>query len=108
MILSRLFALIIALSLLLGPLAMDHAMAAAPAASHSQMADNGHCQPADEGKVDKAMSKPCCGAMCAAPAVVPDCMPCEQLFMRLSAIARPTSFHRGVLTELATPPPRVA
>ncbi|MCY7280545.1 MAG: hypothetical protein LH610_06545 [Sphingomonas bacterium] len=105
-ILSRLFAMFIALSLLVGPLAMNRAMAATPAASHSQMTDDGHCQPADEGKADKAMSKPCCAAMCATQAVVPESSPSEQVFTRLPAIAVPMSFHREVLGELATPPPR--
>lgn len=106
--LPRLFALFIALSLLFGPLAMNRAMAASPSSSHSQMTDDGHCQPADDGKPDKAMSKPCCAAMCATPAVVPVSSPSEQVFTRLPAIAIPTSFHREVLGELATPPPRFA
>ncbi len=107
-ILSRLFALFIALSLLFGPLAMDRAMAATPAASHSQMTEDGHCQPADEGKADKATSKPCCAAMCATAAVVPEASASEPLFARLLAIPAPPAYHRGVLSEIATPPPRFA
>ena len=63
-IVSRLFAMLIALSLMFGPLAMDRAMAAVPAASHSQMAAEGHCPPAVDDLADKAMSKQCCAAMC--------------------------------------------
>lgn len=105
-ILSRLFALFVTLSLLFGPLVMNHAMAATPAASHSQMTGDDHCQPADKGQAHKAMSKPCCAAMCATQAVVPESPPSEQVFTRLPAIAVPMSFHREVLGELATPPPR--
>ncbi len=108
MILSRLFALFIVFSLLVGPLAMNRAMAASPAASHSQMTDDGHCKPTDNGKADKAMSKPCCAAMCATPAVVPESSANEEVFARLPATAIPASFSREVLGELATPPPRFA
>lgn len=104
---TRIFAFFVALSLLFGPLAMDRAMAAAPASRHSQMKHDGHCQPADNGKTDKAKS-PCCAAMCATSAVVPQASPSERIFARLPAIAAPAHFRRGVLSELATPPPRRA
>lgn len=104
---NRLFALFIALSLLFGPLAMDRAMAATPA-DHSQMAADSHCQPPSGGKVDKAADKPCCTAMCATAAVVPEAGPAEPVFTRLTAIAGPAAFHRGILAEIATPPPRAA
>ena len=107
-ILPRLFAILIALSLLFGPLVMDRAMAAAPASSHSQMVDDGHCKPADDGKAEKAMAKPCCAAMCATAAVVPEASASEPLFARLSATPAPAPFHRGVLSEISTPPPRLA
>lgn len=107
-ILTRLFAVFIALSLLFGPLAMDRAMAASPAASHSQMTKDDHCQPADQGKAGKATSKPCCAAMCATAAVVPEVSASEPLFARLPAIPAPAAYHRGVLSEIATPPPRFA
>lgn len=113
MIASRFFAVFIALSLLFGPLAMDRAMAAALASSHSQMSDAskklvGHCQPTDQDKTHKAVSKPCCAAMCATAAVVPQASASERLFEPLLANPAPASFHRGVLSEIATPPPRVA
>lgn len=107
-ILSRLFAIFIALSLMFGPLAMDQAMAAAPASSHSQMTDKGHCPSADADKNDKATSKPCCAAMCATPAVVPQSQDSEPLIDRLAASPARASFHRGVLRNISTPPPRVA
>lgn len=106
-ILSRFFAMLIALSLLFGPLAMERAMATAPA-SHSQMSDDSHCQPADDDKADQAMPEPCCAAMCATAAVVPEASANKLPFARLAAIPAPASFRRGVLSEIATPPPRLA
>ena len=107
MLLSRLFAMLIALSLLFGPLAMDRAMAAAPP-SHSQTTDDGHCPPADDDKADKAMAGPCCAAMCATAAVVPGASASEPLFDRLPASPASANFHRGVLSEISTPPPRLS
>jgi len=107
-ILSRLFAVFIALSLMFGPLAMDNAMAAVPAANHSQMSDDAHCAPADEGHADEGMSEPCCAAMCA-PSVLPaQTRSNEVQFSRLLAVPAAVSFHHGVLTEISTPPPRVS
>jgi len=97
----------IAVSLLFGPLLMDRAMAAAPA-SHSQMTDDEHCQPTDNGQSHKAMPKPCCAAMCATAAVVPEAPATEAHFDRLAATPSPASFGRGVLSEIATPPPRIS
>ena len=107
LILSRLFAMFIALSLMFGPLAMDRAMAAVPAASHSQMSAEGHCPPAADDMADKEMS-PCCAAMCATAAVVPQSQVSEPMFYRLAGTAAPASFHRGVITEISTPPPRIS
>ena len=107
-IVSRLFAVLVAFSLMFGPLAMDRAMAAVPAASHDQMSADGHCPPAADDIADKAMSKPCCAAMCATAAVVPQSQSIEPMFDRLAASTAPASFHRGVLSEISTPPPRIS
>ena len=104
MILPRLFAIFLALSLLFGPLAMDRAMAAAPAASHAQMMGEGHCEP-NEGAVDEALPDQCCAAT-AAVAPIPDVE--EVRFLGLSATPATLPFHRGVLSELSTPPPRLS
>ena len=106
-ILSRLFAIFIALSLLFGPLAMDRAMAATPA-GHAQITEDGHCQPAGKGQPDKAMSKSCCAAMCATAAIVPEASASKPLFGRLPASPASANFPRGVLSEISTPPPRLA
>ena len=105
----RLFAFFVALSLLFGPLAMEHAMAAAPTSDHSQMANGDHCEPTDEGKADKAESKSCCAAMCATAALVwPQAGTSEPLFVRLAVTAAPVSFPSDVLSEISTPPPRLS
>lgn len=106
--LSRLFAMFIALSLMFGPLAMDRAMAAVPAASHSQVSADEHCPPAADDIADKGMSMPCCAAMCATAAVVPQSQSIEPIFNRLAASSAPANFHRGVLSEISTPPPRIS
>ena len=110
---TRLFAFFIALSLLFGPLAMDRAMASAPAQIHSQISGGSkatldHCQPADQDKTHKAMPKPCCTAICATIAVMPQASADDRLFETILAIPAPASVHRGVLSEIATPPPRAA
>lgn len=106
---SRLFAFFVAFSLLFGPLAMDRAMAAAPVSNHSQMTKEGHCDTADEGKADTDGTKSCCGAMCAAAVVVlPQAKTSEPLFERVAANSALVSFRRGVLSEISTPPPRLA
>ena len=105
----RLFAFFVALSLLFGPLAMEHAMAAAPTSDHSQMANDDHCEPADEGKADKAEPKLCCTAMCATAALVwPQAGTSEPSFVRLAVTAAPVSFPSGLLSETSTPPPRLS
>lgn len=117
---SRLLAMFIALSLLFGPLAMERAMAAAPASHHSLMSHDssqtsadptamaGHCQPGRDKKSPKAPSEPCCAAMCATSAVLPDTTASEMVFEQLAAIPAPVRVHRGVLREIVTPPPRTA
>lgn len=108
-IISRLFAFFVALSLLFGPLAMDRAMAAAPGSDHAQMAKDEHCDPAKNGKADEADSKSCCGAMCAAAAIaVPQAATSEPLFDRLAASSALKSLPRGIPSEISTPPPRFA
>ena len=104
-ILPRLFTILLALSLLFGPLAMNRAMAAAPASSHAQMADDGHCAPEEEGNSDPAMKDGCCAAT---SAVAPQASVDQLEFARLPAIAANSTFDRGVLSEISTPPPRPA
>jgi hypothetical protein len=111
MSLRSLFAMMVAMSMLLAPFVMQSgsAMAAMPADHHAQMMSNGHCddQPAS-GKDSKSADMPCCAAMCAAIAIAP-VSPADPVgFARL--VERPSlkqSLH-SFLAKLPTPPPRLA
>lgn len=108
---SKLFAIIVAVSMLFAPFAMQSgsAMAAMPSDHHAQMMDTGHCdgQPATD-KDSKPADMPCCAAMCVAIAVAPVSRAEPAAFAR--SIERPSlkqSLH-GFLAKLPTPPPRLA
>lgn len=107
------FVFVIALAMLIAPLATQSgaamAMAMAPADHHAQMMESRHCgeQPA-KGDHDKAPDTSCCVAMCAAVAVTPSASIEQHSFFR--PIERPAldqSLH-SFLAELPTPPPRLA
>lgn len=112
MSLRPLLAVLIGLAMLIAPLGAigGGAMAQGPAAGHhGQMMDSGHCddQPGT-GKDGKSGSKSCCIAMCAAVAIIA-VGPAEPHALG-SSTERPSlaSFDPGFLTELPTPPPRLA
>lgn len=105
----RLFALLVAFAVLLGPV-LTHAGAASAAAPghHDQMMEAGHCEapPADTSEDDAAPVKSCCVSTCMAIAIAPPApmaagglKPAPRLF------AVPT-LHLSYLGEIATPPPR--
>jgi hypothetical protein len=102
----RLFAILLALSVLIAPSVTSAAMAAAP--QHAmQMMEAGHCHmptaPADHGNAD---GKSCCISMCMAVAVAPSA-PAEVAPPRQQmAQFAPPAVYQGTLTEIATPPPR--
>ena len=109
-----LLGVLLAVAMSFAPLAMagDRAMAAAPA-HHAQMgADTtsaGHC--ADQPQPDlptQEKGKPCCAPGCMAAATLPTMM-AEPLVLPKPQL-RPSAeqFHRGTLSEIATPPPRPA
>jgi hypothetical protein len=103
------FAVLIALAMLVAPFAMQgaSARAAMPADHHAQMIEAAHCA-GEEGKAGKSVDLDCCAAMCAtaslAPAVAAD----------LPTVARgddqpaTDQFGRSHLAKLPTPPPRIA
>lgn len=112
--LSRiLLAMILALAIALGPLAMpgEAAMAAAPVPHHGEMAAQGHCdqqpQPDPQDRQDKAEPM-CCAAGCMAAAQLP--APALQSGPVSASRERPSPdrFRLGYLGEIATPPPRIA
>ncbi len=106
-----LFAILIAVAMLVAPFAMQagSAMAAMPSDHHSQMMEKGHCGvQSNEGMADEALGKSCCVAMCTAIAVAP-VSPSEPLAFSRS-VERPAlvQFRHSYLAKLPTPPPRRA
>lgn len=107
---GRIFmAMIVALALALGPLAMpgEAAMAAAPA-HHGDMAGAGHCDERQQPDHRDQAAKGCCVAGCMAVAALP--APSAELAALPEGRERPAPdrFRRGYLGEIATPPPRTA
>ena len=103
----KLFAILVALSVLFAPAVTGAAMAAAP--HHDiQMMEGGHCQapPSKSADHDKMGGKNCCIAMCTAVAVAPSA-PAEATGLRqqIAQFVPPKAYH-GLLAEIATPPPR--
>jgi len=101
-----LFAVILALAVLVAPGVTGAAMAASP--NHDMaMMEAGHCHapPASPGD-HKMGGKSCCIAMCMALAVAPSA-PAEMAPPRqlIAEFAPPKSYH-GLSAEIATPPPR--
>ena len=112
MSLRPLYVMLLALAMLLAPLALQSgaAMAMAPAGHHSQMMNGGHCgeQPA-KSHDGKAMDKSCCAAMCAAAAAIVPAIH-NGPHALASTVKRPglDLFRHSFLAELPTPPPRLA
>lgn len=105
----KLFAIFVALAVLLAPAISAVAMAAAPH-HEMEMVSAGHCQtpPSSSGHREKLDGKNCCIAMCMAVAVAPSAptgaMPVRRQIAQF-VTPRP---YQGVRTEIATPPPRHA
>jgi hypothetical protein len=107
MSIRTLFAMLIAVALLVAPAVTGVAMAGSP---HHQMemTEPSDCQtpPASSGDHQKMAGKNCCIAMCMAVAITPS-VPAELSPQRrqIAEFASPKAFH-GLLAEIATPPPR--
>ena len=108
---SKLFAILIAVSMLFAPFAMQSgsAMAAMPSDHHAEMMSDGHCdgQPATD-KDSKSGEMPCCAAMCAAVAVAAGSSAEPAAFERAAERPSLEQFRQGFLAKLPTPPPRLA
>jgi len=112
MSLRKLFAIVIALALLLAPgfSRLGEASAAVPDGYHAQMIKDGHCQsPAPAPNDDqKAPAKSCCLSMCMGVTVAsPHPVHTDK------AGPAPTTFvvrslHLSYLGDIATPPPKLA
>jgi hypothetical protein len=107
----KLFAILIALAVLIAPSVTYAAMPVAAAPHHDmRMMDMGHCQmlPSKSNDHDKTDGKSCCMSMCMAVAVAPF-TPADAVEPKHSVayFAVSQSWH-GYLGEIATPPPRAA
>jgi hypothetical protein len=102
----KLFALLLAVSVLFAPGVAGAAMASSP--YHAmQMMQGGHCQTPPSNSGDHKMTgKSCCIAMCMAVAVAPS-TPAQSSPPRqqVAQFASPQAY-RGLPAEIATPPPR--
>lgn len=104
-----LFAVLIALAMLVAP-TLAEAGAAADTQGHQMlmMDHSSHCQAPISGSADhhKSDGKSCCVSTCVALAVAP-AAPVESVAApgQLAHFAPPKTY-RGLLTEIATPPPR--
>lgn len=115
MSINKLFAILLAVSVLLAPALTraGEARAASPD-HHALMVASGHCQP-DQAGTDKDQSshhgkagKNCCLATCTAVAVQSAAAAVDELDHRSPATFAIPSFHVGSPSELATPPPRLS
>lgn len=107
----KLFAIVIALALLLAPAfsRAGEALAAVPDDHHMRMVDGGHCQSAPSNPNDhgQAPEKSCCISMCMGVAVTPPAVLQAGNRSALTAFDIPT-LHLSYLGEIATPPPKFA
>jgi hypothetical protein len=106
----KLFAILVALAVLVAPsAAFASAQAAAPHHNGMQAMEMGHCQttPSNSGDHSKA-DRNCCIAMCLTLAVAPTA-PADAIEAKhaIAYFTVPQSWH-GYLGEIATPPPRSA
>ena len=105
-----LLAMLIGLAMSLTPLAMPAAeAAAAPATHHVDMAEAGDCHQAPQAPASRdTVDKDCCIAGCMAVAAIPQSASLPESPRSERDEPRSSHFRRGHLSEIATPPPRVA
>ena len=105
----KLFAILVALAVLLAPGVTGAAMAASP--DHQMhMMQTGHCNMPMSGKSDhdKMSGKNCCISMCMAVAIAPPApADVQPLSAQITQFGLAKTYH-GTLAEIATPPPRLA
>ena len=108
---QKLFATLVALSMLLAPAAARAGELALVASHHEmQLMDAGHCQmpPASSSDHEKRTGKSCCISMCMAFAIQPSAPATEKLTEAAPASFVISSFHVLSPGELATPPPKLS
>ena len=101
-------AMIMALALTLGPLAMPAGKATAAAAHHGEMATTDHCDQQPQPDRQDRADKDCCVAGCTAVAVLLVPALESAALPGLRERPAPDHFRLGYLGEIATPPPRFA
>ena len=111
MSLSKLFAILIAVAVLMAPAfsRLGEASAALPGDHHKQMVQGGHCQSPESvpGEHEKAPANSCCLSMCMGLAVAsPDGQAGNPAPAPATFAVR--SLHLSYLGEIATPPPKPA
>ena len=106
---QKLFALMVAVSVLFAP-AFASASQATPAMPdhHAQMKMKRHCESAPDDDQNKRAGKSCCFQMCMAVAAEPVKPFVPQVLLSGAAPSALQSFPVGTPAELATPPPRTA
>jgi hypothetical protein len=104
----KLFALLVALAVLLGPAfsRAGEASAAIPS-DRSAIHDVGHCQspPAEKG-MDESGQNDSCASMCMGVAIRTAAILAAKLHERAPATFAISSLHLSYLGEIATPPPK--
>lgn len=107
----RLFAILVAFSVLFAPSVAAAAERGMTMDDHEmQMIEMGHCQapPSGHANHDKNAGHGCCIAMCMALAVTPSALAqTSPLRQQIAGFAPPKSYH-GLPAEIATPPPKSA
>ena len=108
---SKLFTILVALSVLLAPAfaRAGEAFASVPD-HHAQMMKAGECHaPESDGTDDgKALAKSCCISMCMAVAMMPAAPIEDSPLKPQQAVSAIPALHLSHLGEIATPPPRRA
>ena len=111
MSIHRLFAILVALTVLVAPAftRAGEAFAAVPD-HHAQMLTTGHCQDATPGSEQEegSAAQSCCIAMCMAVAATPPTALAEKDLLHSPAVYIARAFKMGLPAEIATPPPRLA
>jgi hypothetical protein len=106
-----LFAILVAIGMLLAPLAIRSgaAMAMPRSGDHAQMMKSGHCgeQPS-KGKHEKSGETACCVAMCMAVATAPASAADPHILTASIDVPGRDRTGHSFLAELPTPPPRLA
>ena len=105
----RLFAVVIALAVLLAPAMtrVGEAYAAVPD-HHAQMMMKGHCESPPDADQDKKAGMSCCFQMCMAVTADLAVPPAPEVLLGVTGAPALQSLPIGTPAELATPPPRAA